>query len=66
MAQSLLAECFGDEAVVLRIIFIVKTRAQRRVAGTCSSHLLRAPLPLRPLPSPSSLPAAAPGSGRHP
>lgn len=29
MAQSLLTECFGDEAVVLRIIFTIKTRAQR-------------------------------------
>ena len=52
MAQSLLTKCFGDEAVVLRIIFIIKTRAQRSVAGTCSSHLLRALLPRRRHPSP--------------
>lgn len=44
MAQSLLTECFGDEAAVPRIIFIIKSRAQRRVAGTRSSRLLR-PLP---------------------
>lgn len=39
MAQSLLAESCGDEAPVPRVIFMIKTRAQRGAASTRSSQL---------------------------